>query len=337
MSIAQVEHFGTLPDGREVKLYTAGRARFLDYGARLVSLTVPDENDRYADVVLGFDTLEEYLADTTFQGATIGRLGNRLARGRFTLDGKTYQVPQNNGVNSLHGGSEGFARKLWQGTPIDDGVEFHLVSQDGDQGYPGTLTVTVRYTFRDDALRIAYTATTDAPTVVNLTNHTYFNLAGESSGTILNHEVTIDADRFTPVDENLIPTGELRLVGGTLFDWRQILPIHHNIDDPDEQIERAGGWDHNYVLNDPGLGKLAAELYDPASKRSMLVETTQPGLQFYSGNFLNGANGYARRTGLCLETQHFPDSPNHPAFPSVVLRPGEAFRSETVYRFEVAL
>ncbi len=331
-----------MPDGAEVKLFTVwdGRATasFTEFGARVVSVRVPDAAGKLADVVLGFDSLAMYLADTAFFGAIVGRYGNRIAGGRFALEGVAYQVPPNDGVNALHGGVNGFDQRLWHGEAIDNGVEFRLTSPDRDAGFPGTLTATVRYTFTGGALRIAYQATTDKDTVVNLTNHSYFNLAGESSGSILGHEITIAADAFTPVDAHMIPTGELRPVAGTSFDLRQPIRIGRNVDAADEQLHLAGGFDHNFVLN---AGTLAARVTDPDSGRTLEVETTQPGVQFYTGNFLNGSMPnrqgglYRRRAGLCLETQHFPDSPNQPAFPSTVLRAGQTYTSETTYRFGV--
>jgi aldose 1-epimerase len=336
LTMAQVTSvpFGTLPDGTPVTAFSVGPARFIDYGARLVSLEMPDRSGTPGPVVLGFATLAQYIADTSYQGATIGRVGNRTAAGKFQLDGVTYQVPQNNGENALHGGPQGFDRKLWTGRAIDDGVEFTLISPAGDQGFPGTLTVVVRYILTADSLQIDYTATTDAPTVINLTNHTYFNLAG--TGTVLHHEIRIPAEAFTPVDATLIPTGELRPVEGTVFDLRDWTPIGKSIDAEESQLERAGGYDHNWVFGQPGVLKKTAELRESTSGRTLTVETTEPGMQFYAGNFLTGANGFPRRTGLCLETQHYPDSPNQPDFPSTVLRPGQTFHSVTVYRFGAA-
>ncbi len=335
--------FGILPDGSAVKLYTIRsgnmEAVFSDYGARLVSLSVPDRNGVADDVVLGYATLEEYIEDKTFAGATIGRFGNRLAQGRFSIDGVAYQVPLNDGPNALHGGPEGFDRRVWCATSIENGVAMTLVSPDGDQGFPGELTVTVRFTLDDDELFIEYTATTDKPTILNLTNHSYFNLAGESSGTILDHEIHLPAETFTPVNATLIPAGELATVEGTPFDFRTSTRIGERIEQPDVQLQRAGGYDHNWCHGESGTEKIVAVLTEPKSGRVMVVETTEPGVQFYSGNFIDGSmkNGtggiYMRRAGLCLETQHYPDSPNQPEFPSTVLRPGEEHRSSTVYSF----
>jgi len=335
----EVEEFGVLADGSRVSTFTVDGggvvAKFSDYGARLLSLTMPDG----AEVVLGYATLEEYLADQTYSGAVVGRYGNRIAGGRFSLDGARYQVPPNNGENSLHGGPVGFDQRVWKAAVMDDGVEFSLLSPDGDQGFPGTLTVTARYTVTGDEVRVEYTATTDQATVLNLTNHAYFNLAGESSGTILDHEIMLPAERYTPTDAALIPTGELAPVAGTPFDFRKAARIGARIDDGNVQLQRAGGYDHNWAMGAAGVMKLAARLTDPESGRWMTVETTEPGIQFYAGNFMNmGATcgKYVRRGGLCLETQHYPDSPNHADFPSTVLRPGETLRSSTVFRFGVS-
>ena len=335
-----VAKFGDLPDGSAVSAFTVTQggveARFLDYGARWIGLRTADG----AEVVLGYDTLTEYLADQTYSGAVVGRFGNRIAKGAFSIDGKNYQVPLNNGVNCLHGGPVGFDRKVWKSTVLEDGVEFTLVSPDGDQGFPGTLTLTVKYTVTADSVRVDYTATTDAATVVNVTNHAYFNLAG--SATVLDHEMMLTADRYTPTDAALIPTGELATVEGTPFDFRTARRIGDRIDADDVQLQRAGGYDHNWAFADaggaPGEMKLAARVSDPGSGRWMSVETTEPGIQFYSGNFVNEgatAGKYGRRAGLCLETQHFPDAPNHADFPTTVVRPGEVMRSTTVFRFGV--
>jgi aldose 1-epimerase len=302
-------------------------------------LTAPDRNGVAANVVLGYATLAEYVADKTYAGAVVGRFGNRLHDGRFALAGERYQVPQNNGANALHGGPEGFDRKLWTATMTADGVAFTLVSPDGDMGFPGALTLTVTYTLEPDALRVEYAATTDKTTVVNVTNHAYFNLAGESSGTILDHEIMLTAEHYTPVDAGLIPTGELALVAGTPFDFRASTRIGERIDANDVQLERAGGYDHNWAMGAAGELKLAARLTEPRSGRVLTVETTEPGIQFYSGNFIDGTMKnrqggiYMRRAGLCLETQHYPDSPNQPQFPSTELKPGETMRSMTIFRF----
>ena len=339
----EVTPFGTLPDGEPVALYTVrdgvNEATFSDFGARIVSVKVPDRDGRVANVVLGFPTLALYLADPAYLGASIGRLANRLKQGRFTLDGQSYEVPANNGDNALHGGPAGFDRMLWRARPIAHGVEFRLTSPSGDQGFPGTLDVLVRFTFAGAALRIDYEAACDRATVVNLTNHTYFNLAGE--GNILGHQIEIPAEHFTPIDATLVPTGELRPVEGTPFDFRQMIAVGARIGADDEQMTLAGGYDHNWAFGRTGELKLAARVFEPASGRTLTVQMTEPGLQFYTGNFLDGsmpsrAGGmYTRRTGLCLETQHYPDSPNQPAFPSVTLRPAETMRSATVFTFSV--
>jgi len=333
----EMAEFGVLPDGSAVSMFTVTNggvvARFLDYGARWIGLRTVDG----AEVVLGYATLAEYLADKTYSGAVVGRFGNRIAKGAFSIDGKSYQVPLNNGPNCLHGGPVGFDQKVWKSTVLDDGVEFALVSPDGDQGFPGTLTLTAKYTVTADAVRVDYTATTDAATIVNVTNHAYFNLAG--GGTVLDHEMMLTADRYTPTDEALIPTGELATVDGTPFDFRTARRIGDRIDADNVQLERAGGYDHNWVLPGGEGLKLAAKLSDPGSGRWMSVETTEPGIQFYSGNFVNEgvtAGKYVRRAGLCLETQHYPDAPNRPDWPTTVLRPGETMHSMTVFTFGTA-
>jgi len=338
-----------LPDGREAEEFVLddGRgmaARVGTHGARLLSLRVPDRAGAPVEVVLGYDRLADWAEDDGFLGATIGRCANRIARGRFELDGRVHQVPVNNPPNALHGGPRGFDKAVWRAEPADGEAALALfhTSPDGDQGFPGTLRASVRYALSGDgALRLDYTAETDRPTVVNLTNHAYFNLAG--GGSVLDHVLTVAADRFTPVDADLIPTGELRPVAGTPFDFRGPAHVGARVDEPgNEQLRIAGGYDHNFVLRPPPTGRamrLAARLEEPSRGVSMEVWTTEPGLQFYSGNFLDGSRrgrGGApleRRGGLCLETQHFPDSPNRPEFPSVALRPGETFRSSTLYRF----
>lgn len=332
-----------MPDGTNVDLFTvwSGRseATFTSFGARLVSLKVPDRRGRVEGVVLGYDSLSPYLADKSYFGAICGRVANRIAGGTFPLDGQIIHVPINNGPNALHGGSNAFDQHIWTGALIDHGVEFTLVSPGGDNGFPGTLNLLVRYTFIAGVLNIDYEATTDALTVLNVTNHAYFNLAGESSGTILNHELTLPAHHFTPIDASLIPTGELRPVHDTPFDFRQSIPIGSRIDELSEQLHLAGGYDHNFVFGHPGTLKETARLHDPSTGRVLTVHTTQPGMQFYSGNFIDGSMPnrrgglYRRRSGLCLETQHYPDSPNHPEFPSIQLRPGDTFRSTTIYTF----
>jgi aldose 1-epimerase len=341
--------FGTLPDGTVVESFTLRNAhgievRAITYGAIIVSLRVPDRAGRLDDVVLGHDGLDGYLAKPAYFGSVVGRYGNRIAKGRFTLDGKTYALAANNGPNHLHGGVKGFDKVVWKAEPAADGtaVTFRYTSPDGEEGYPGTLQARVTYTLNDkDELSFEYAATTDKPTHVNLTQHSYFNLAGPG-GDILGHELTLDADRFTPVDDTLIPTGTLAPVSGTPFDFRKATAIGARIGQDDEQLRRGKGYDHNFVLNHPEGGlRHVGRLADPKTGRTMDIQTTEPGIQFYSGNFLDGTitgkGGvvYKHRSGLCLETQHFPDSPNQPSFPSTVLRPGQEYRSKTVLLFGV--
>ncbi len=341
--------FGKMPDGAPVELFTlsdsALEARIINYGGIIVSLKVPDRRGNADDVVLGFDKLEDYLADNNgpgpgFFGAVIGRYANRIARGSFVLDGKKYSLPLNNGEHSLHGGPRGFHNVMWKAKAVENGVELTYLSKDGEEGYPGNLTATVRYAVAKGDLRIEYSATTDKSTVVNLTNHSYFNLAGGGRGDILSHELALRASRFTPVDAGLIPTGELKPVAGTPFDFEKTTAIGERIDANDEQLRRGKGYDHNWVL-DSANGKLAeaAEVCDPASGRVMRVLTTEPGIQLYSGNFLDGSlkgkSGarYGVRSAFCLETQHFPDAPNQPNFPSTELKPGQDYQTTTVFRF----
>ena len=314
------------------------------WGGTVVSIKVPDKTGALGDVVLGFDTLAPYLQTHPYFGVLVGRYGNRIGNARFTLDGKTYTLAKNNGEHSLHGGRKGFDKHEWKVREMaGSAIELMHVSDDGDEGFPGTLTATVVYTWTDDnELRIDYTATTDKPTVLNLTNHSYFNLSGAAAPTILDHQLELLADRFTPVDKGLIPTGELRSVAGTPFDFRKPRRIGDAIDAPDEQIKFGGGYDHNFVLNGKtGALRRVARVSEGTSGRWMEVQTTEPGVQFYTGNFLDGSlkgkggRTYGKRSGFCLETQHFPDSPNKPEFPSVVLRPGETYKTTTVYRFGV--
>ena len=315
----------------------------MTYGARIVSIKTADKSGKVADVVLGYDTFAGYVADSkTYFGAIVGRYGNRIANGEFKLDGKTYHVPKNNNGNSLHGGDVGFDKLVWKAREVAEGVEMTLVSKDGDQGYPGTLTAHVRYTLHHNALRIDYSMSTDKDTVVNLTNHSYFNLGGVGSGTILNDEIMIAADKYTPTDKGLIPTGELASVEGTPMDFRKATTIGKRINDNFEQLKMAGGYDHNWVLRGAnGEIKTAARVHDPASGRVLTVTTTEPGVQFYTGNFLDGSfkgpGGvvYAKNTGLCLETQHYPDSPNHASFPTTELKPGQTRHSMTTFTFSV--
>lgn len=340
-----VKPWGRTADGSPVNLYTLTSKSLTititNYGAHVVSIEAPDKGGKRADVVLGYKDLAGYEADNkTYVGSVVGRYGNRIAKGAFSIDGRAYKIPLNNNANTLHGGTTGFDRKVWTGRVISNGVELTLVSPDGDMGYPGALTATVRYTLSGDSLSIDYTATTSRPTVVNLTNHTYFNLAGESSGTILQQKLMLNADRYTPVDAGLIPTGQLVPVAGTPFDFRHSTAIGERMGEANEQLKLAGGYDHNWVLNGTGLRE-AAHVVDPASGRTLTVTTDQPGVQFYSGNFLEGAYTgvggvpYAKYAGFCLETQHFPDSPNQPSFPSTELKPGQTLRSNTVFTFGV--
>lgn len=347
MTIDQ-QPWGTTQDGRAVDLFTLANERLrvtvTNFGGRIVSLHAPDRDGNNGDVVLGYDSLAGYEADKTYFGALIGRLANRLAKGRFTLNGVSYQVPCNNGPNALHGGPFGFDKHVWSSDVYEDTVEFSLTSPGGEMGFPGNLQTVVRYTLDGPSLRIEFEAMTDKDTVVNLTNHAYFNLSGEPTQPILDHLVTINADRFTPINETLIPTGELASVAGTPFDFNVPTAIGARIEHANEQLSLAGGYDHNFVLRPHASGELflAAHAHHPASGRTLTVSTTQPGMQFYSGNFLNGTAigkhkiAYQKRTGFCFETQHFPDSPNHPNFPSVVLKPGETFRQATVFTFGIS-
>jgi aldose 1-epimerase len=349
----QIDDFGTTKDGVVIHRYVLHNQKgveavVISYGAALVSLKVPDRNGKMADIVLGYDDLAGYEQDKSFFGATVGRYGNRIANGEFTLDGNLYHLPKNDGPNSLHGGNKGFNRRVWTGvdrsTASAESLVFSYISQDGEEGYPGTLKVEVTYTLpaNSNELRIDYSATTDKDTVINLTNHSYFNLSGMPEQEILNHQLLLHAKKFTPVNATLIPTGELRAVAGTPFDFTQSTVIGSRINQDDEQLKFGKGYDHNWVLDSGGAGlQLAAEVFEPTSGRVLEVLTTEPGVQFYTGNFLDGTvHGeggvlYGHRTGLCLETQHFPDSPNHPTFPSTELKPGKTYRSTTVLRFAI--
>jgi aldose 1-epimerase len=344
------QSFGKTSDGTEVFLYTLRNkngmeARITNYGGIVVSLLTKDRNGNPADIVLGYDSLSSYIKDTPYFGALIGRYGNRIGKGEFQLGGVKYTLAINNGANHLHGGLKGFDKVVWSvdektSIPGESLVLTHL-SKDGEEGYPGNLTVRVVYAVTsNNELKIDYSASTDKATVVNLTHHSYFNLAGAGTGPILDHELFIDAARFTPVDSGLIPTGELRSVSGTPMDFTTQTTIGARIADSYEQLQKGAGYDHNWILNKPlGSMGLAARVYDKTSGRIMEVLTTEPGIQFYSGNFLNGTHvgkggvKYQHRYGLCLETQHFPDSPNKPEFPTTVLEPGKTYTSTTVYRF----
>jgi len=330
-------------------LYTLTNAhgvevRAMNYGGIILSIRVPDRKGQFADVVLGHETLEGYKPNPPYLGVIVGRYANRIANGSFTLDGKTYNLPKNDGPNTLHGGTQKtFNQVVWDAEALKgaNGVAFSYLSKDGDDGFPGNLKVKVTYVLTDsNELEVEYEATTDKATPINLSQHSYFNLAGEGTSDILDHEVMINADRFTPVDKNLIPTGELRPVKGTPFDFTTSTKVGARINDNNEQLVLGHGYDHNWILNRKGPGlSLAARVYEPTSGRVLEVSTTQPGVQFYTGNFLDGSvtgkqgHVYKRRYGLCLETQHFPDSPNHPDFPSSILKPGEKFHEKTVFKF----
>lgn len=342
--------FGKTSDGRSAELYiltnrNGVEAAITNYGGSVVSLKVPDRKGNRGDIVLGYESLDGYVNDKAYLGALIGRYGNRIAHGRFSLGGTTYTLARNNDDNQLHGGIKGFNKALWQAKELTTGngpgLELVYLSKDGEEGYPGNLSVKVVYTLTDqDELKIEYSASTDKETVVNLTNHAYFNLAGAGSGDILQHQLMLRGGRFTPVDAKLIPTGELRSVQGTPFDFRNPAVMGTRINDDDPQLTYGRGYDHTWVLDSGGSDSptLAARVVEPQSGRVLEVWTTEPGIQFYTGNFLDGLAGkggkvYARRTAFCLETQHFPDSPNHPNFPSTVLRPGQQYHSVTIYKF----
>lgn len=348
--IIEKKLFGKLADESEVYSYTLTnlsgiQAKIIDFGARVVTLSVPDRNGKFADVVLGYDSVDGYVNDKAYFGAIVGRYGNRIGKGKFQLEGKEYQLAINNGENHLHGGVKGFYKVLWKAESVesstDPALKLTYVSKDGEEGYPGTVTLKVTYTLaKNNELRIYYEGTTDKTTILNPTHHSYFNLTGDPTKTILDHELMIAAESFTPVDSGLITTGELAKVEGTPFDFRKPTKIGACIDDKFQQLIFGKGYDHNWVLNDYNKTvRKVASLYDPQSGRLMEVLTDQPGLQFYSGNFLDGSitgkSGiiYTHRTGLCLEAQHFPDSPNKPNFPSVVLKPGEVYRQTTIYKF----
>jgi aldose 1-epimerase len=350
-----VAPFGKLESGENVRAFTLTNARgvearILDYGGIIVSLRTPDRAGALADIVLGFDSLEGYVKSSPYFGAIVGRYGNRIAKGQFTLDGKTYKLAVNNGPNALHGGLKGFDKVVWQAEPKADSagarLVLHYTSADGEEGYPGTLRATVSYTLTDsNKLVVSYEATSDKPTPVNLTQHSYFNLAGEGNGNILGHVLTLDADRFIPIDSTFIPTGEIAPVAGTPFDFRQPTAIGARIDQKNPQLVNGGGYDHTFVLNRAaGATGLvhAAHVMDSTSGRTLDIETTEPGVQFYTGNFLDGkvvgkrGHAYPRRGAFCLETHHYPDSPNKPQFPSTILRPGETYRSQTVFTLGVS-
>jgi len=347
--VIKKQAFGTVPEGR-VDLYTMTNSRGMEvramnYGGIIVSLRVPDKKGVLADVVLGFDTLDAYLNNKPYFGAIIGRYANRIANGKFTLNGAEYRLARNNGMNSLHGGLKGFDKVLWRGEQFENnqgiGVVFTYTSKNGEEGYPGNLKAKVTYTLTDQSeLQIEYQATTDEATPVNLTNHSYFNLASEGNGDILKHNLILNADRFTPVDSTLIPAGELRSVAGTPFDFTQPTAIGARIDTNNEQLAIAHGYDHNFVLSRKGSGlELAGRVHEQQTGRALEVYTTEPGVQFYTGNVLDGTitgkhgHAYNKHAGLCLETQHFPDSPNHSNFPWTILKPEQTYNSRTVYKF----
>ena len=343
--------FGTLPDGRAVRRFTLQNGdvtmEVIELGAIITSLSTPDRRGQPDDIVLGFDSLEGYLGPSPYFGAVVGRFANRIAHGRFTLDGVTYPLARTDGENHLHGGARGFDKVLWSGQPVTEdgqpGVVFDYVSADGEEGYPGELDVRVTYLLSASGeLCVRYHARADRPTIINLTQHSYFNLAATATD-VLSHVLTLHSSRYTPVDAGLIPTGELRDVAGTPFDFRAPSAVGARIDAKDDQLAAAGGYDHNFVIDraDERTLVLAARVAEPTSGRTLEVRTTQPGLQFYSGNFLDGSlvgkkgRRYLHRSGFCLETQHYPDSPNHPDFPSAVLRPAEEYVQETRFRFGV--
>ena len=347
------EPFGEF-EGKKVDIYTLKNAggievKITNYGGIVTAVKLPDKNGSFADVALGYDNLKGYIDNNSpYFGALIGRYGNRIGNAEFVLNGEKYTLAKNDGGNSLHGGVKGFDKVVWDATPVtgngSQSLKLTYVSRDGEEGFPGNLTATVVYTLADDdSLRIDYTATTDKPTVVNLTNHTYWNLAGEGSGDILQHQLMLNASAFTPVGPGLITTGEFRSVENTPMDFTKPVAIGERIDADDEQLKLGGGYDHNWVLNtyDKETPALAATVYEPGSGRFMEILTTEPGIQFYSGNFLDGTimgksgNPYGRRNGFCLETQHYPDSPNRPEFPSVVLNPGETYKTTTIHKFSV--
>ncbi|MEQ1642752.1 MAG: aldose epimerase family protein [Pyrinomonadaceae bacterium] len=344
--------FGSTADGKPVDVYTltnskGTEARIITYGGTVVSLKVPDKSGKLGDVVLGYDSVADYEKHTSFFGALIGRYGNRIAKGKFKIGAEEYTLATNNGENHLHGGVKGYDRVVWTGRAFVNAsganLELTYLSKDGEEGYPGNLSIKVIYTVTEkNELKVVYSATTDKATVVNLTHHSYFNLAGAGSGTILDHELTINADAFLPTDAGSIPTGEIRPVSGRIFDFRKPTAIGDRINMADQQLEWGKGYDHNWVLNKKGNAlTIAASVYERSSGRMMNVLTTEPGMQFYSGNFLDGAikgkggQDYPYRSGFCLEAQHFPDSPNKPKFPSTLLKPGQKYLQTTIYQFSL--
>lgn len=351
-SVTKQAAWGTAPDGIAVDLYTlrntkGAEATITNYGGIVVTLLMPDKEGKMADIVLGYDNLQGYIDKTPYFGALIGRYGNRIGGAQFAIDGQTYTLAKNDGPNSLHGGVKGFDKVVWTAKPVEskDGpaLELTYLSKDGEEGFPGNLQVTALYTLTENnELRLDFTATTDKPTVCNLTHHSYFNLRGQGNGDILGHELTIHASKTTPVDKTLITTGELKSVEGTPFDFRTPTPIGARINDPDTQLQYGPGYDHNWVVDKKGDGvELHATVYEPSTGRVLEVLSDEPAVQFYAGNFLDGTIkgkggvAYQHRTGFCLEPQHYPDSPNKPEFPSVVLRPGQTFKNTIIYRFSV--
>ncbi|MCG6155451.1 galactose mutarotase [Rubinisphaera sp. ICM_H10] len=343
-------------DFDSIKLYTLKNrngveVKVTNYGAIITAIVVPDKNGNMADIALGYNRVEDYMnaVDKPYFGAIVGRYGNRIAKGQFTIDGETYQLAVNNGENHLHGGIIGFDKVVWNARPVEGntstGLELTYLAKDGEEGYPGNLNVTVTYTLNDEnELQVDYHATTDKATHVNLTQHTYFNLKGEGEGDILGHELMLNAPKFTPVDSGLIPTGERKSVEGTPFDFRKAKPIGRDIEEDNQQLSYGGGYDHNWVLAKPSPKQqmaLAARVHEPTTGRVLEIETTEPGIQFYCGNFLDGrlkgksGKPYVHRGGFCLETQHYPDSPNQKNFPSTLLQPGEEYETSTIFRFSV--
>jgi aldose 1-epimerase len=352
--VIQKKDFGATSEGEKVDLYILRNAQGMEveiitYGGRITAIKAPDKNGKYENVVLGFDSISQYVSDNPFFGALIGRYGNRIAKGEFSLDGKKFSLPLNDGENHLHGGKKGFDKVVWKVEEVPENknsLKLSYLSQDMEQGYPGNLNTVVTYTLNDDnSLDVLYEATTDKKTILNLTQHSYFNLSGDFSSTILDHEVKINADKYLPVDATLIPTGELKNVEGTPFDFRVAKYVGRDIvkENEDEQLKRGLGFDHCWVLNEPNSGvRFAASAYHPESGRLLEVFTDEPGIQFYTGNFLDGTltqkggvGTYGKRSGFCLETQHFPDSPNHDNFPSVALAPGEKYTSKTSFKFSI--
>ena len=348
----KVKDFGKLSDGTKVKLYTLTNENGLimdvtNYGGIIVRLAVPDRDGHFADVVLGYDHLADYIKDTPYFGAIVGRCANRICKGKFTLEGKEYTLAINNGPNHLHGGLKGFDKAVWDAEMFKSdngpGLKLHYLSKDGEEGYPGNLDVTVTYVLtNDNEVKINYKAVTDQPTVCNISQHSYFNLKGQGNGDILGHQIMINADNFTPVDETLIPTGQIVSVKDTPMDFTTFTAIGARVNDAYQQLKFGNGYDHNWVLNKSKEGQmsLAASVYEPTTGRVMEVWTTEPGVQFYCGNFLDGSNigkngkAYNFRNGFCLETQHYPDSINHPEFPSVILRPGQQYNHATTFKFK---